>query len=303
MLRVKIPQGILDARSCAPGDGGRGYSRGFGHITTGRTCQLHFLKLTTSRAAMRRLATAGLTTREACGNSVRNITSCPYAGVAADEAFDVTPYAEALTRHLLRHPLSSTLPRKFKIAFEGCARDHAVTAINDMAGAPACRGTTARAPRLPRDGRRRHVDPVRSGWLLFDFLPAGEILDVADALLRVFHRLGDYKHKQRNRLKFLIRDMGWPAWRAEFERELEAVRSEGGCRCLSIRTPLRRRRRRTGRAAGPHRRRSRAASRAQARCMGPAHARASAHGTRVERGARALGADQRPGPKQTPSRS
>ena len=67
---------------------------------------------------MRRLADAGLTTREACGNSVRNITACPYAGVAADERFDVTPYAEALTRYLLRHPLSSTLPRKFKIAFE-----------------------------------------------------------------------------------------------------------------------------------------------------------------------------------------
>src|SRR5262249_60344821 len=73
-----------------------------------------------------------LTTREACGNSVRNITACPYAGVAADEAFDVTPYAEALTRYLLRHPLSSTLPRKFKIAFEGCVDDHAVTAINDI---------------------------------------------------------------------------------------------------------------------------------------------------------------------------
>jgi hypothetical protein len=108
---------------------------------------------------MRRLAEAGLTTREACGNSVRNITACPYAGVAADEAFDVTPYAEALTRYLLRHPLSSTLPRKFKIAFEGCPDDHAVTAINDI-------GWRARVEivdgvpraRLPRDRRGRHVD-------------------------------------------------------------------------------------------------------------------------------------------------
>ena len=81
---------------------------------------------------MRRLADAGLTTREACGNSVRNITACPYAGVSADELFDVTPYAEALTRYLLRHPLSSSLPRKFKIAFEGCPDDHAFTAINDI---------------------------------------------------------------------------------------------------------------------------------------------------------------------------
>ena len=85
---------------------------------------------------MRRLADAGLTTREACGNSVRNITACPYAGVAADELFDVTPYAEALTRYLLRHPLSSTLPRKFKIAFEGCAdRSHRHSASTTSASA------------------------------------------------------------------------------------------------------------------------------------------------------------------------
>src|SRR5213594_4835692 len=81
---------------------------------------------------MRQLAAVGITTREACGNSVRNITACPYAGVAADERFDVTPYAEAMTRYLLRHPLSSTLPRKFKIAFEGCPVDHIGTPINDL---------------------------------------------------------------------------------------------------------------------------------------------------------------------------
>ena len=91
----------------------------------GRTSSSISSSCTTSSPRMRRLADAGLTTREACGNSVRNITACPYAGVAADELFDVTPYAEAMTRFLLRHPLSSTLPRKFKIAFEGCAgRSH-----------------------------------------------------------------------------------------------------------------------------------------------------------------------------------
>src|SRR5260370_12101917 len=81
---------------------------------------------------MRLLGDAGITTREACGNSVRNITGCPYAGVSPDERFDVTPYAEALTRYLLRHRLSSTLPRKFKIAFEGCPEDHVGVAINDL---------------------------------------------------------------------------------------------------------------------------------------------------------------------------
>src|SRR6202521_4807451 len=79
-----------------------------------------------------RRAEVGITTREACGNSVRNITACPYAGVAANERFDVPPYAEALTRYLLRHRLSASLPRKFKIAFEGCPVDHVYTAINDL---------------------------------------------------------------------------------------------------------------------------------------------------------------------------
>src|SRR5213078_4147611 len=133
MLRVKIPQGLLTAdQLLALAEVGQRYSRGFGHITTRQNVQFHFVKLHDAEPAMRRLAEAGLTTREACGNSVRKITACPYAGVAADERFDVTPYAEALTRYLLRHPLSSTLPRKFKIAFEGCATDHIATGVNAL---------------------------------------------------------------------------------------------------------------------------------------------------------------------------
>src|SRR3984885_13390952 len=133
MLRVKIPQGLLTANQLvALAEVGEQYSRGFGHITTRQNVQFHFVKLHDVEPALRRLAEEGLTTREACGNSVRNITTCPYAGVAGDEVFDVTPYAEAMTRFLLRHPLASTLPRKFKIAFEGCPVDHIYTPINDL---------------------------------------------------------------------------------------------------------------------------------------------------------------------------
>src|SRR5438128_5873848 len=133
MLRVKIPQGVLTADQLdALADVAERHSRGFGHITTRQNVQFHFVKLHDVEPAMRRLAETGLTTREACGNSVRNITGCPYAGVSADARFDVSPYAEGLTRFLLRHPLSSTLPRKFKIAFEGCATGHVATAINDL---------------------------------------------------------------------------------------------------------------------------------------------------------------------------
>ena len=231
MLRIRIPQGILDGEQLrALADVAEDYSRGFGHLTTRQNFQLHFLRLHDVERVMRRLAEAGLTTREACGSAVRNITACPCAGVAADEVFDVTPYAEALTRHLLRHPLSSRLPRKFKIAFEGCPEDHAFAAINDI-GLRALRrvnGSDRRGFRVTVGGGTS-ILPT-SGQLLFEFLPAGEILDVADAILRLYAARGDYKHKQRNRMKFLIREMGWDAWRAELERTLAEVRAEGGSR-------------------------------------------------------------------------
>jgi sulfite reductase beta subunit-like hemoprotein len=231
MLRIKIPQGILDGPQLeALADVAERYSRGFGHITTRQNVQLHFLKLHDVEPVMRRLADAGLTTREACGSAVRNITACPYAGVAEDEVFDVTPYAEALTRHLLRQPLSSKLPRKFKIAFEGCPEDHALAAINDI-GLRArvhVNGSARRGFRVTIGGGTS-ILPT-SGHLLFEFLPADEIFDLADAILRLYAARGDYKHKQRNRLKFLIREMGWEAWKAELERTLAEVKAEGGTR-------------------------------------------------------------------------
>jgi sulfite reductase (NADPH) hemoprotein beta-component len=174
--------------------------------------------------AMRRLAEAGLTTREACGNSVRNITACPYAGVAADELFDVTPYAEALTRYLLRHPLSSKLPRKFKIGFEGCREDHSKTGINDLGFRATASDDGARGFRVTVAGGTAIL--CRSGSLLHEFIPTDEIYQVTDAVLRVFAEFGDYQHKQRNRLKFLIKSMGWERWLAEYRLALDRVRAE-----------------------------------------------------------------------------
>jgi sulfite reductase beta subunit-like hemoprotein len=230
MLRVKIPQGVLDRPQLdVLADVAERYSRGFGHITTRQNIQFHFMKLHDVELAMRELADAGITTREACGNSVRNITACPYSGVASDEAFDVTPYAEALTRYLLRHPLSAVLPRKFKIAFEGCPEDHIGAAINDI-------GWNGRVQTV--DGKRVHGFQVtvaggtatlcRAGSVLHEFLPADRMYDCAEAIIRVFHRLGDYKHKQRNRLKFLVRSLGWEGFRTEYDREFASITAEGG---------------------------------------------------------------------------
>ncbi|MCC7417048.1 MAG: nitrite/sulfite reductase [Acidobacteria bacterium] len=236
MLRVKVPQGVLNgAQLHALADVGERYSRGFGHITTRQNIQFHFVKLHDVEPAMRRLEQDGLTTREACGNSVRNITACPYAGVSADEAFDVTPYAEAMTRFLLRHPLSSTLPRKFKIAFEGCAEDHIATAINDL-GFRAVRGRHGgRGFRVYAGGGTAIM--VTNAAVLHEFIAASEIWRVAEAVLRVFARYGDYQHKQRNRLKFMIKTLGWPRFRQEYERELGAARLSGRVPPLEIDPP------------------------------------------------------------------
>jgi sulfite reductase beta subunit-like hemoprotein len=227
MIRVKVPQGILDAPQLdALADVADTWSRGFGHITTRQNVQFHFLQPHDVEKAMYRLAEAGLTSREACGSAVRNITGCPFAGVAADEVFDVTPYAEAMTRYLLRHRLSSSLPRKFKIAFEGCAsEDHSLTPINDL-GFRARIRNGVRGFHVSAGGGTSTV--CTSGRELFEFLPAAEIFEVAEATIRVFHRLGDFKHKQRNRMKFLIKELGWDGWRAEFDKELRTFREEGG---------------------------------------------------------------------------
>jgi sulfite reductase beta subunit-like hemoprotein len=232
MMRIKIPQGILGREQLdALADVAERYSRGFGHITTRQNVQLHFIKLHDAEPAMRELAAAGMTTREACGNSVRNITACPYSGVAQDEAFDVTPYAEALTRYLLRHPLSAVLPRKFKIAFEGCAEDHIGSAINDIGWNARIENVAGRAVRgFKVTVAGGTATMTRAGNLLHAFLPAEEMFDCAEAIISVFHRLGDYKHKQKNRLKFLVKSLGWDGFRAEYERE----RAELGVRDVAL---------------------------------------------------------------------
>jgi len=167
---------------------------------------------------------------------VRNITGCPYAGVSADERFDVTPYADALTRYLLRHPLSSTLPRKFKIAFEGCATDHVALGINDLGFRAVVSPDGGRGFRVTAGGGTAIM--VTNAAVLHAFLPASEIFRVAEAVLRVFARLGDYQHKQRNRMKFLIKTLGWTRWREEYDRELTACRLRGQVPTLEIDPPV-----------------------------------------------------------------
>ncbi|HET8540339.1 MAG TPA: nitrite/sulfite reductase [Anaeromyxobacter sp.] len=226
MQRIKLPQGVLSAEGLeAIADVSEAHSRGFAHVTTRQNVQLHFVTARGAEEAMRRLAEAGITTREACGNSVRNVTACPLAGVAPDEVFDPTPYAEAFTRHFLRHPLSSSLPRKFKVAFEGCPVDHAATSIHDL-GFVARLGADGRRSFLVRAAGGTATVPV-SGAVLAERLPAGDLLELAEAVVRLFHRRGDRVRRHANRMKFLVRELGFDGFRAEVEAERARVRAEG----------------------------------------------------------------------------
>ncbi|MGH7856126.1 MAG: nitrite/sulfite reductase, partial [Candidatus Binatia bacterium] len=173
--------------------------------------QLHYVHIEDTPALMRRLAAVGITTREACGNSVRNVTACPLAGVCRDETYDVTPYAKATARFLLGHPDCQDFGRKFKIAFSGCAQHAcALVTMHDL-------GFIA-VERKDANGKPvRGFEVYVGGGLgtvpyqakLFDsFIPEEEILPTAQAIARVFARLGEKRNRARARIKFLVAKLG-----------------------------------------------------------------------------------------------
>lgn len=212
MLRVKVAAGVLQPEQlrvlAVLADE---YSTGRGHLTTRENVQFHFVKLEKVGAAMRLLADAGLTTREACGNTVRNVTACPTAGVCPTEAFDVTPYALGVSRYLLRHPDFHDLPRKFKIAFSGCENDGdcAVAGIHDVGLIAQVRGSNGTAHRGFKVlvGGGLGSLPTESA-VLADFLPEEELLPTIEAVLRVFTETGNRKNKLLARLKYVLRAKG-----------------------------------------------------------------------------------------------
>ncbi|OGX28862.1 MAG: hypothetical protein A3B78_02750 [Omnitrophica WOR_2 bacterium RIFCSPHIGHO2_02_FULL_67_20] len=225
MMRIKIPAGILMAEQLeCLADLAERYSKGIGHITTRQDMQLYWIPTREAPAAMAQAAAVGLTTREACGNSVRNVTACPYAGVSPSELFDVTKHAEAVTRHFLRNPASQKLPRKFKIAFEGCPVDHAKTAIHDIGAVAAIReegGTRILGFKLYVGGGLGAA-PMQA-ILLEPFTPATELLRTCEAVVRVHDRLGDRKNKATARIKFVVKRLGPDAFRQEVFKEREPL--------------------------------------------------------------------------------
>ena len=226
MQRIKIPAGGLNASQLETlAELAEEYSDGIAHVTTRQDFQLHYVHIDDTPSVMRRLAEANITTREACGNSVRNVTACPYAGVCPDEVFDVTPYAWALSKFLLGHPDCQNFGRKFKPAFSGCAQ-HAcgLTSLHDLgmiAVKRAVNGTEERGFEVYVGGGLGAV-PYQAK--LFDsFVRPEELLPLAQAIARVFARLGEKKNRARARIKFLIQDLGIEKFRELVQKERKTL--------------------------------------------------------------------------------
>jgi sulfite reductase (ferredoxin) len=211
MQRIKIPYGRLTADQLdALSEVAEEYSDRILHVTTRQDIQLHFVHIEDTIDVHRRLAAVGITTREACGNTVRNVTSCPYAGVCQSEPFDVTPYARAMAFFLLGHDDTQDFGRKFKVAFSGC-RENAcgLTNFHDIGAIARTRevdGQTKRGFELVIGGG---LGAVPQAAQLFDeFLPEEELLPIAQAISRVFSRLGERQNRQRARFKFVVKKLG-----------------------------------------------------------------------------------------------
>lgn len=211
MLRIKIPFGGMTPRQMEVlADLCEEYSDGICHVTTRQDFQLHYVHIDDTPDIMRRLAAVGITTREACGNSVRNVTGCPLAGVCRDEQFDISPYAQAMMRFMLGHPDTMDFGRKFKIAFSGCAQ-HAcgLTNMHDLGLLAVTRtvdGVEQRGFRMYVGGGLGAVP--HHAKVLEEFVAEDELLPISQAIARVFARLGEKRNRARARIKFLIKSLG-----------------------------------------------------------------------------------------------
>lgn len=217
MLRIKIPYGAFTVRQMGVlADLAEEYSDSILHVTTRQDFQLHYIHIEDTPSIFRRLAAVGITTREACGNSVRNVTACPFSGVCKTEIFDVSPYARALAFFLLGHPDTQDFGRKFKYAFSGCETEPcALVNLHDMgfiAAKKIVEGVEKRGFRAYVGGGLGAL-PYQAK-LYEEFLPEEELLPTAQAVSRIFARHGEKLKRNRARIKFLVSDWGIEKFKA-----------------------------------------------------------------------------------------
>jgi len=223
MIRIKAPYGTITAAQLdRMGDLATEYSRGWGHLTTRQAIQFHFVQLERVPDLLRDIAIVGMTSREACGDTVRNVQGCHLAGACPSEVLDITPWAEATFKHFLRNPLGQRLPRKFKINFSGCATDCGQAMFNDV-------GIIA-TTRTNEDGS------VEAGFRVFiagglganphaalalePFTAKEDLLPTIESVLRVFEQTGNRDNKLRARMKWVVDNLGFE----EVQRRVLKVR-------------------------------------------------------------------------------
>ena len=226
MVRIKIPAGeIYPSQLERIAHLSEAFSIGNAHVSTRQNIQLHWVVLEDVSEIMRGLAEVGLTSREACGNTVRNVMCSPLAGVCSEEVFDATPYAFATARFLLRNPMNQNLPRKFKFNFT-CCEKHGMARITDVGLIPQTRdldGKTQRGFKVFLGGGLGNKSFV--GHQLEDFTPEEDILYTSIAVLRIFDRLGNRKNMARNRMRYLVDEMGWENFQNLVLKERMVVRA------------------------------------------------------------------------------
>ena len=226
MVRIKIPAGqIYPYQLEKIAQLSEMYSIGSAHVSTRENVQLHWVVLEDVSEIMHGLADVGLTSREACGNTVRNVMCSPLSGVCNDEQFDATPYAIGTARFLLRNPLNQSLPRKFKFNFS-CCEKHGMTRITDVGLIPQIReldGKNQRGFKIFLGGGLGNKSFV--GHQLEDFTSDEDLLYTSIAVLQIFDRMGNRKNMARNRMRYLVDEMGWDKFKNLVLKQRTIVRA------------------------------------------------------------------------------
>ena len=226
MVRIKIPAGqIYPYQLEKIAQLSEMYSIGSAHVSTRENVQLHWVVLEDVSEIMHGLADVGLTSREACGNTVRNVMCSPLSGVCNDEQFDATPYAIGTARFLLRNPLNQSLPRKFKFNFS-CCEKHGMTRITDVGLIPQIReldGKNQRGFKIFLGGGLGNKSFV--GHQLEDFTSEEDLLYTSIAVLQIFDRMGNRKNMARNRMRYLVDEMGWDKFKNLVLKQRTIVRA------------------------------------------------------------------------------
>ncbi|NOY84318.1 MAG: nitrite/sulfite reductase [Nitrospirae bacterium] len=227
MVRVKIPSGLLNADQLrCLGDIATKYSQGYGHVTTRQDIQFHYVVLDDVKEVMTDLSKVGLSTREACGNTVRNVTACHRAGICPTELFDVTTISEKVAYFLLWNPINQDLPRKFKISFSGCTSECGLAAIHDLGFIATSRkinGKTELGFKVFIGGGLGSHPKLSVPYT--DFVPVDEVLPLCEATLKLFDKHGNRRNKSKARMKFVIEKWGLEKFKETLKTLLAEVKT------------------------------------------------------------------------------